>query len=115
MTATTEQTGASRSQIGERVCELREGRGMTQERLASILGLTKSSVSRIESGERGLAAAELAVLADELGVTADRLLFGEREDEFMLRAEGNADGAEDALRFAREIAQDVEFVEALLG
>ncbi|HVA19353.1 MAG TPA: helix-turn-helix transcriptional regulator [Solirubrobacteraceae bacterium] len=115
MTATTEQTSVSRSQIGERIRELREERSITQERLASVLGLTKSSVSRIESGERGLAAVELAALADDLGVTADYLLFGEREGEFMLRADGETAGVEDAQRFAREIAQDIEFVEALLG
>jgi transcriptional regulator with XRE-family HTH domain len=103
---------AERDAVGPRVRELREARDMTQDDLAGVLDLTKSAVSRIESGERGLAAPELAVLAGHFGVSADFLLFGEQEEEFMLRAEGDA---AQALEFARGVARDVEFVEALLG
>jgi hypothetical protein len=47
-------------------------------------------------------------------VSADYLLFGERDEEFLLRAEDDADAAQ-AVQFARGVAQDVEFVAALLG
>jgi transcriptional regulator with XRE-family HTH domain len=109
MTATVE-----RDAVGSRVRELREARNMTQDDLVGLLGLTRPAVSRIESGERGLAAAELAALAAHFGVSADYLLFGERDEEFLLRAEDDADCAQ-ALAFARGVAQDVEFVQALFG
>jgi transcriptional regulator with XRE-family HTH domain len=105
-------TTIERDAVGSRVRELREARDMTQDDLAGVLGLTKSAVSRIESGERGLAAPELAALAGHFGVSADFLLFGEREEALMLRAEGDA---AQAVEFARGVAKDVEFVQALLG
>ena len=87
---------------------------MTQDDLAALLGIGKTAVCRIEIGERGLTAAELALLATHFGVSADFLLFGGREEEVLLRAEDDADAAQ-ALQFARGVAQHVEFVQTLLG
>lgn len=105
-------TTIERDAVGSRVRELRESRNMTQDELAGVLGIANSALSRIESGERGLAAVELAVLAESYGVSADFLLFGEREEEVLLRAEGDA---ADAVQFARELVRDIEFVAALRG
>ena len=105
-------TTIERDAVGSRVRELREARNITQDDLAGVLGLTKSAVCRIESGERGMAAPELAALAEHFGVSADFLLFGEQEEALMLRAEGDA---AQALQFARGVARDTEFVQALLG
>jgi transcriptional regulator with XRE-family HTH domain len=99
-----------RDAVGSRVRELRETRGMTQDDLAALLGLGKSAVCRVESGERGLAVPELAVLAAHFGVSTDFLLFGEREEEVLLRAEGDA---AQAVEFARGVVRDIEFVRAL--
>jgi transcriptional regulator with XRE-family HTH domain len=101
-----------RDAVGLRVRELREARNMTQEDLAGVLGLPHYALSRVESGERGLDAAELALLAGRLGVSADFLLFGEREEEVLLRAQGDA---ADAVEFARGVVRDIEFLEALRG
>jgi transcriptional regulator with XRE-family HTH domain len=108
-TAAVERDG-----VGVRVCELRGARNMTQDDLAGLLGIGKTAVCRVESGERGLTAAELATLVAHFSVSADFLLFGEQQEEFLLRAEDDADAAQ-ALEFARGVAQDVEFVQALLG
>lgn len=105
-------TMVARNAVGLRVREMREAREMTQEQVAELLGLAASAVSRIESGERGLTAAELAQLAERFGVSADFLLFGEREEEVLLRAEGDA---ADAVEFARELVRDIEFLAALRG
>jgi transcriptional regulator with XRE-family HTH domain len=96
--------------MGQRVRELRRERGASQEELGVILGLTKSSVSRIESGDRGLAAQEVALLAPFLGVTSDRILFGEVEEELLLRADGDPTPAVD---YARAVIDDFEYLLAL--
>jgi transcriptional regulator with XRE-family HTH domain len=106
MTTTTETQG-----VGGRIKEARAKERRTQDDLARVLDLDKSAISRIEKGERGLAAAELAVLAPFLGVSADFLLFGEQEDEVLFRAEGDA---AESVEFARSVIDDLEYVEALL-
>lgn len=105
-------TTIEKQDVGSRLRELRTERGYTQDELATALGVNKSAVSRIESGERGLAAAELAMASSTLGVSADFLLFGTQEDEVLLRAEGDAG---EALAFARSVFEDLEFVEALVA
>ena len=106
MTTTTD-----RQDLGSRLRQLRVDRGYTQEDLAKALSVDKSAVSRIENGERGLATAELALASAEFGVSADHLLFGAREDEVLLRADGEAG---EAVEFARSVFEDLEFVEALV-
>jgi transcriptional regulator with XRE-family HTH domain len=101
-----------RDAVGSRVRKLRQERSMTQDDLAGLLELDKSAVCRVESGERGLAVPELAVLAAHFGVSTDFLLFGEREEEVLLRAEGDAAAA---VEFAREVVKDMEFLGALQG
>ena len=96
--------------FGGRMRRLREERGMTQDEIANLLGTTKSAVSRVESGQRGLAAAELAALSSALEVSADFILFGEAPSEAMLRADADAT---DALAYATGIIEDFEYLEAL--
>lgn len=99
--------------IGRRFRELREAAGLTQDQVAEPLGLRKSAVSRIESGERGLAATELAAAAALFGQSADYILFGtEDEEDVLLRAEGDAS---EAIEEARSILDDLEFAEALIA
>jgi transcriptional regulator with XRE-family HTH domain len=88
------------------VRELRRAKGASQEELGVVLGLTKSSVSRIESGDRGLAAQEVAQLASFLG----RILFGEVEEELLLRADGDPTPA---VEYARRVIDDFEYLLAL--
>jgi transcriptional regulator with XRE-family HTH domain len=97
--------------IGARLRELRESRSMTQEHVAERLGVAKSAVSRMEKGERGVAAPELAMLASLFDVSADRILFGQKVG-VLLRADGPAD---EAVAFAVEVVEDFEFLRALLA
>lgn len=96
--------------FGGRMRRVREERGMTQDEIANLLGTTKSAVSRVESGQRGLAAAEFAALSSALEVSADFILFGEVPSEAMLRADADAT---DALAYATGIIEDFEYLEAL--
>lgn len=54
--------------------EWREFRGMTQERLADLLGTTKTSISRIEDLKQGYTQDFLEACADALGTHPGTLL-----------------------------------------
>lgn len=63
--------------VGERVSYLRENKGLTQAELAKRVGINKSVMNRIESGERPIRDNEAVSLAKELEVTTDVLLGAE--------------------------------------
>ena len=52
-----------RSELGTRLREAREYRGFSQEEVASHLGISRSAVSLLETGNRRLEALELRKLA----------------------------------------------------
>ncbi|MFP8959567.1 helix-turn-helix domain-containing protein [Streptomyces nanhaiensis] len=54
--------------IGARVGEARRAAALTQERLAELLGMERTTLSKIESGTRRISALELTSLADALDV-----------------------------------------------
>ena len=103
---------SERHEIAGRLRAAREAAGWTQDELAARLDVAKSAISRMESGERGLAASELAAISTILEVPVDVLLFGTARDEVLLRAEGDAAAA---VAFAHEVVEDIEFIDALLA
>lgn len=98
--------------IGARVRELRKDKGKSQDDLGAVLKLNKSAISRVESGQRGLAVQELGLLAPYLGVSVDDLLFGTVEDTLLLRGEGDAT---EAAAYAERVIADFQYLEALVG
>lgn len=69
-------------QLGERIAALRKERSVPQRALAEVLDLDPSALSRIESGDRGLGAGELLVIAQFFDVTTDALLRTDHEEPF---------------------------------
>jgi len=65
--------------IGARIKQAREAKGMTQPELAYIVGVVKHMITMIERGTRQVTAPLLVVLAEVLDVTADWLLYGDRD------------------------------------
>jgi transcriptional regulator with XRE-family HTH domain len=63
-----------RSQITERLKEARKLAGLSQGRVAKILGLHRPSVSEMEAGHRRVSADELARLAEIYDVSVTWLL-----------------------------------------
>lgn len=61
-------TDQERLQLGERLRGARERAMMTQTEVAKRLGVTQATISRFETGERGIEVAELLVLARFYGV-----------------------------------------------
>jgi len=62
--------------VGERIREIREKRGMTQEKLAEVAGLSKSFLSEVENDKSNMSSQILLRIANELGASMDYLLDG---------------------------------------
>ena len=63
-----------RRQVGERVRDLRVGRGLSQETLAELAGLDRKTIYRVELGQYGTSIDHLALIAHALQA-ATRDLF----------------------------------------
>ena len=59
----TKNETIDRRQLGERLREAREYLGLSQEEVAKHVGIPRSALSHIESGQRGVDALELKTLA----------------------------------------------------
>ena len=62
--------------IANQIRELRRKRGMSQQRLAELLGETQSTITRIESGERSIAVSEVFRIAAALDCPPYLLMTG---------------------------------------
>lgn len=62
---------------GERLRELRKSRGLTQEELGEVLGVTKASICCYEKGTRTPTLENLMDLVVYFGVSADYLIGSE--------------------------------------
>lgn len=71
------KTKLSQQQIGKRIMELRKLKGFSQEDLAGLLQLSRSSVAQIELGNRGIDVLELQRLAEVLEFSLDGFLSKE--------------------------------------
>lgn len=60
--------------FGERLSSLRNSRSLSQQAIADILGVGKSAISMMESGNRAASADVLVALADYFDVSLDYLV-----------------------------------------
>lgn len=67
-----------RVELGSRIRKAREYIGLSQDDVASVLGISRPAVTLIEAGERKVEAIELRKLAALFGTTVDMLLDGEK-------------------------------------
>ena len=63
--------------ISQRVKQLRVGKGLTQQQLADLLGISYQNIGHLESGKIKRMPRYLADLANVFGVTVDYLQRGE--------------------------------------
>jgi transcriptional regulator with XRE-family HTH domain len=71
--ASTMVAAVSSGRLGERVRELRRGRGLTLEALAELSGVSRAMISKLERGEKNPTLVVAAKLAEGLGVTLSQL------------------------------------------
>ena len=74
----------SSGRLGERVKELRRGRGLTLEELAVRSGVSRAMISKLERGEKNPTLVVAARLAEGLGVTLSRLAGMEEKREVVV-------------------------------
>ncbi|MBC7473108.1 MAG: DUF4065 domain-containing protein [Candidatus Sericytochromatia bacterium] len=70
--------------LGYRLKKIREASGISQERLALILKLSRPTVSQIETGERKLTADEVIKISEIFNISVNSLLDLEKEIEVIL-------------------------------
>lgn len=75
--------------MNNRFKEIREKLGFSQEKFGEIIGLSKSGISNIESGQRNVTDKHIKLLCSELNINPDWLRTGEgkmfnESDEFSL-------------------------------
>jgi transcriptional regulator with XRE-family HTH domain len=67
--------------VGDRIREIRQKRGMTQDQLASKAILSKGFLSDVENNKTDIGSSSLLKIADALGASIDYLLRGEVSEE----------------------------------
>ncbi len=65
--------------IGEKILTLRKGRGLSQEQLAEVLGVSRQAVSKWESEQSVPDIDKIVAVADYFEVTTDYLLYKDAE------------------------------------
>ncbi|MCS7123739.1 MAG: DUF4065 domain-containing protein [Candidatus Aenigmarchaeota archaeon] len=71
----------SRHIIGKKIKQLREKFNLTQDALAKKLGISRPSISQIESGERDISSTELVKLSEIFEVPIEELLTSKKKVE----------------------------------
>lgn len=92
--------------LGERIRERRRTNGTTQEELANVLKLNRTTIVNIEKGRQRLAVHQLVRIADHLGCRAADLIPTDEEEQLLTDKQRSkmTDGA--ALGFVAGIAAE---------
>jgi len=80
--------------LGQRIKQIRESLGLSQQALAEKLGVSRPSISLIENGERKVCAEELEKLAAIFNLSVDTLLDPGKEPKIIISESRAAYGVE---------------------
>ena len=59
--------------FGQRIRELRQKTGLSQEKFALMIGMDRTYFSSVESGKRNISLINIKKIADGLEITVDKL------------------------------------------
>ena len=62
--------------LGDRIRELRNKTGLSQEKFALSIGMDRTYFASVEAGRRNIAICNLKKIADGLGVSLSELFYG---------------------------------------
>ena len=88
------------SKLSQRIRELREKGGISQERLAELLDVSRPAVSQMEAGERKISAEELIKLSEIFRLSLEDLIDSKKQPEVVLLEEKKKDEAEAQIRIS---------------
>jgi len=71
-------------EIGQKTAELRMRAGISQQRLAEMLGVSRPTITQIENGKRKVSVNELVKLSEIFNLSVDNLLCLKGEPEVIL-------------------------------
>lgn len=74
-------THSALAQFGAHLRELRQQRGLSQERLAELAGLHRTYLGGIERGERNVSLMNLSAVARALGLSLSTLFEGLSDEQ----------------------------------
>ena len=102
--------------IGEKIKNLRESEGLTQEEIAVKVGVSKEFISMVESGKRNPSLGVLSKIASVFSKEASYFMDTKREDfALALRtAEINEKDKDEIMKF-KEFCEDYHFLEEVTG
>ena len=69
------------NELGTRLKKAREYLGLTQDDVAKLIGVSRVTITNIETGTRKVSAEELSKFSKIYGCTMEELLEGEKEEE----------------------------------
>ncbi len=98
--------------IGKRIQEYRKQKGLTQEKLAEMLGLSTNHISALECGKYGTKPELLVNIINILGCTADDIFCDVIDTGYKIRASKLSDELDKLHRESRDRILDV--LESLL-
>ena len=64
-------------ELGHRISEIRKSKGLTQEEVAKTIGISRTALTQLELGKRGIDVFELKALSSMLGFSVDALFANE--------------------------------------
>ncbi len=91
--------------LGQRIKQIRESLGLSQQTLAEKLGISRPSISQIENGERKVSAEELKKLAAIFNLSVDALMDPDKEPQIVIRESRQVYGSEAAPRMRINVPQ----------
>ncbi len=100
--------------LGKNIKKLRVESGFSQQRLADLLGLSRPTISQIETGERKLSADELIKLSDIFNISVELLLGIKKEPQITLGKTGKREKSEPGIRVNVPQKNIEKFKEVLL-
>ncbi|MGD9778025.1 MAG: type II toxin-antitoxin system antitoxin SocA domain-containing protein [Methanosarcina sp.] len=101
--------------IGNRIKEIREREGLSQEELAEKMGISRVAVSQIENGKRKICTEELIALSKIFNVSTDILLDLEKDIEVIFeKSKKEKPGEKQEIRISVPQKNVEKFKEVLL-
>ena len=73
-------TATAKKKTGERLKQLRESLGYTQEKFSEILGISLTLYKKMEGGSYNISVKTLRKLRETTGVSIDFMMFGEGKE-----------------------------------